>query len=67
MWTWDNFLASLIYLNKPQIYTVTVALRMFIDPSSTSDFGATLAMSVVSLLPIFFIFIFLPEISCRRA
>ena len=58
MWTWDNFLASMIYLNKPDIYTVSIALRMFIDPSSISDFGATLAMSVVSLLPIFFIFIF---------
>ena len=58
MWSWDNFLASMIYLNKPNIYTVSIALRMFIDPSSTSDFGATLAMSVISLLPIFFIFIF---------
>ena len=58
MWKWDDFLASLLYLNLPRQYTVSVALKMFSDPSSGSDWGSMFAMSTLSILPIMLIFIF---------
>lgn len=58
MWRWDDFFGALLYLNKPSSYPVSLALKMFADPSSQSDWGAMFAMSTLSLLPIFFIFIF---------
>ncbi len=57
-WTWDDFMIPLIYLNSPDIYTVSVALRAFADPSGTTDWGAIFAMSSLSLVPVFIIFVF---------
>ena len=58
MWKWDDFLASLLYLNAPRQYTVSIALKMFSDPSSGSDWGSMFAMATLSILPIVLIFIF---------
>lgn len=58
-WSWDDFLGPLIYLGKPQLYTVSVALKNFSDPASQTDYGAMFAMSVLSILPpiaVFFAF-----------
>lgn len=57
-WRWEDFLGPLLYLNRPRSFTVSLAMRMFADPSST-DWGAIFAMGTLSLLPslvIFFIF-----------
>ncbi len=56
-WTWDEFLVPLIYLNSPELYLVSLALRTFSDPSGQTDWGAIFAMSALSLLPVFVIFI----------
>ena len=56
-WKWDDFLGPLLYLNKPQMYTVSLALRMFADPSTTTDWGGMFAMGTLSLLPILVIFL----------
>lgn len=58
MWKWEDFLSALLYLNKPTHYTVSIALKMFSDPSGSSDWGAMFAMSILSLLPVLTIFIF---------
>ena len=58
MWKWDDFLASLLYLNKPTNYSVSLALKLFADPTSQSDWGAMFAMASLSILPIFTIFVF---------
>lgn len=55
--SWEDFMGALLYLNKPHMYTVAYALKMFTD-SSASDYGATFAMSVLSLIPILVIFFF---------
>jgi len=58
-WRWDDFLAHLLYLNRTQLYTVSLALRNFADPTSHTDWGAIFAMGTLSILPslvIFFIF-----------
>ncbi|GAA1430607.1 carbohydrate ABC transporter permease [Microlunatus lacustris] len=58
IWTWSDFLTSLIYLTDPDKYTVPVALRSFLDSTSGSNWGAMFAMSIVSLVPIFLAFLF---------
>lgn len=57
VWRWDDFFSALLYLNKPELYTVPMALRMFSDSSSTSDWGGMMAMSTLSLIPDIIIFI----------
>lgn len=56
--TWEEFLQPLIYLNDPRLYTVSVALRSFADPSSATDWGAIFAMLGLSLVPVFVVFVF---------
>jgi multiple sugar transport system permease protein len=56
-WTWEDFLTPLIYLNDIKLFTVSVALRSFADPSAATDWGAIFAMSALSLVPVFIIFI----------
>lgn len=55
--SWGDFMGSLLYLNKPQKYTAAYALKLFADASFT-DYGATFAMSTLSLIPILTIFFF---------
>lgn len=57
MSSWEDFMGALLYLNKPATYTVAYALKMFND-SSMSDYGATFAMSALSLVPIMTLFFF---------
>jgi multiple sugar transport system permease protein len=58
IWTWNDFFSQLIYLTDPDIYTVPLALRAFVDTQAGTNWGAALAMSVVSLVPIFLVFLF---------
>jgi multiple sugar transport system permease protein len=58
IWTWNDFFGQLIYLTDPHMYTVPVALRGFIDSTSSSSWGSMFAMSVVSLVPVFLAFLF---------
>lgn len=55
--TWNDFFSPLIYLTRPQLFTVPIALRAFIDASSTSSLGPLFAMSVLSLLPVLAFFL----------
>lgn len=57
IYSWNDFLTPLIYLNETDLYTVPLALRAFIDTTSGSSFGALFAMSVISLIPVLGIFI----------
>ncbi len=57
-WKWDDYMGPLLYLSKPQSYTVSLAIKMFADSSSTTDYGAMFAMSTLSLIPVFLIFLF---------
>lgn len=55
--TWNDFFGQLIYLTKQENWTVQLALNSFLDSSSRSDYGGMFAMSVVSLLPLFLVFL----------
>ena len=56
MWRWDDFLGALLYVNNTEKYTVSLALKMFADPSSSSDYGAMFAMATLSIMPAMIIF-----------
>lgn len=55
--SWGDFMGSLLYLNTPRRYTVAYALKLFSDTAYT-DYGATFAMSVLSMVPVLTIFFF---------
>ncbi|MDD3931931.1 MAG: carbohydrate ABC transporter permease [Eubacteriales bacterium] len=57
IWSWNDFFSQMIYLSSPSRFTVSLALRMFVDATGQSSWGALFAMSVLSLMPIFTIFI----------
>ncbi|MFD2706154.1 carbohydrate ABC transporter permease [Salibacterium lacus] len=57
-WRWDDFMAPLIYLQTPEKYPVSLALKLFSDPQAVTNWGALFAMTTLSLLPIFIIFFF---------
>ena len=57
IWSWNDFLSQLIYLNTPDNYTLPLALRLFIDQTSQTSYGAMMAMSVLTLLPIGLLFL----------
>lgn len=61
MWRWDDFLGALLYVNKTEKYPVSLALKMFADPSSSSDYGAMFAMATLSILPAVLIFLCLQK------
>jgi len=57
IWTWNDFFTQLVYLPSPTSYTVPIGLRLFIDSSGQTSLGPMFAMSVLSLLPVFFFFL----------
>lgn len=61
IWRWDDFLSALLYVSKTEMYPVSLALKLFSDPSSSSDYGAMFAMSTLSILPVVIIFITLQK------
>ncbi|WP_298461889.1 carbohydrate ABC transporter permease [uncultured Cellulomonas sp.] len=58
IWTWNDFFSQLIFLTNPDKYTVPVALRTFVDSTGASSWGSLFAMSIVSLIPVFLVFLF---------
>ena len=65
IWTWEDFLPPLIYLNDIKDYTVPLALRMFLAQDSVSEFGQMFAMSILSILPILVFFIIFQKFIIR--
>lgn len=57
IWTWEDFFGPLIYIGDMGKYTVQLALRSFVDSSGSSSWNALFAMSILSLVPIFLIFL----------
>ena len=61
MWRWDDFLSALLYVNESAKYPVSLALKLFSDPGSSSDYGAMFAMATISILPAVTMFICLQK------
>jgi multiple sugar transport system permease protein len=58
IWTWNDFFTPLIYLTSTDRYTVPVALSSMIDAESQQGIGMLFAMSLLSIIPVLFFFIF---------
>jgi multiple sugar transport system permease protein len=56
IWSWNDFFGPLLYLKSPSMYTMPIALRAYVDQTSTSDYGAQMAMAVLALLPVMLFF-----------
>lgn len=56
-WIWQDFFQPLIFISSPSKNTVSLALKMFLDPSSASNYGGMIAMCTVSLIPVIVFFI----------
>ncbi len=57
LWTWDDFFNHLLYLTRPETFTVARALRTFVgDAGAVSNWGGALAMSTLSIVPAFILF-----------
>jgi oligogalacturonide transport system permease protein len=51
MWTWNDFVNPLIYVNSAKLYPISLGLRLAIDSESAISWNKIIAMSVVSMLP----------------
>ncbi len=57
LWTWDDFFNHLLYLTRPEIFSVSRALRTFVgDAGAVSNWGGALAMATLSMVPLFILF-----------
>ncbi|HEY5584573.1 MAG TPA: carbohydrate ABC transporter permease [Ruminiclostridium sp.] len=55
--TWNDFFSPMIFLLDPDKYTLAVGLAMFRNQyGGASDIGPLMAMSLVSILPVFILF-----------
>lgn len=57
IWSWNDFFGPLLYLKAPGMYTMPLALRLYVDQTSTSDYGAQMAMAILALVPVLVFFI----------
>jgi multiple sugar transport system permease protein len=57
IWTFNDFLRQLVYLDDNSRYTVPLGLNAFLDRQSGSSYGGMLAMSVVALVPTIAVFL----------
>lgn len=53
--SWNDFLAPLIYLQKPELYTVTLGLQFF-RSTYTTNWAYLMAASLVTTLPVIAVF-----------
>jgi multiple sugar transport system permease protein len=51
IWTYDDFLSQLVYLQQNDRFTVPLGLTLFLDKTSGSSYGAMFAMSTLALVP----------------
>ncbi len=57
IWSWNDFFGPLLYLKRPNLYTLPIALRQYVDQTTTSDYGAQMAMAVLALVPVMLFFL----------
>ncbi len=57
IWSWNDFFGPLLYLKDPDLATMPLALRLYVDQTTTSDYGAQMAMAVLALVPVLLFFL----------
>jgi multiple sugar transport system permease protein len=56
IWTYEDFLSPLVYLTSMDLYTVPQGLSLLMSSKGASSWGPLLAMSLLSLIPLFVVF-----------
>jgi multiple sugar transport system permease protein len=56
IWTYEDFLSPLVYLTSMDRYTVPQGLSLLMSSKGASSWGPLLAMSLLSLVPLFVVF-----------
>ncbi|CAH1649248.1 carbohydrate ABC transporter permease [Chelatococcus asaccharovorans] len=56
IWTYEDFLSPLVYLTSMDKYTVPQGLSLLMSSKGASSWGPLLAMSLLSLVPLFLVF-----------
>ena len=57
IWAWNDFLGPLLYITSPENYPLPIALRLYNDQTTSSDYGATATASFIALIPILLFFL----------
>jgi len=57
IWSWNDFFGPLLFLKDPELYSLPIALRLYVDQTTTSDYGAQMAMAVLALVPVVLFFV----------
>lgn len=58
IWTWNDFLGVMVYINSVSKYTLALGLRMSVDVVDAVSWNKVLAMSVVTIIPCVLLFFF---------
>lgn len=58
MWSWNDFFGPLIYISSVNKYPLALGLRMSMDVNASISWNNILAMALVSILPLVFLFFF---------
>jgi len=58
IWTYNDFFSQLLYISEIRLYPISLALRMFTDSMGRNSWGSLFAMSILSLVPVFVMFVF---------
>lgn len=58
IWTWNDFLGVMVYINSVSKYTLALGLRMCVDVVDAVSWNNVLAMSVVTIMPCVLLFFF---------
>ena len=60
LWRWNDFLWPLLIAQKEELYTLPVALAL-LNGQLVVPYNIVLAMSVMSIIPVLFMFVFMPR------
>ena len=56
LWTYNDYFNSLIFINSGSRYTISLALRLSLDSESVVNWGKLMAISFISVTPLFILF-----------
>lgn len=57
MWTWNDFLNPLLYIDSTKLYPVALGLRLAIDSDTAVNWSKIIAMTVISMMPLILMFL----------
>ena len=56
MWAWNNFLGPLLFLQRPEQYTLALGLQAFQSAQGGTDWNLLMAASLLVMLPVLILF-----------